>query len=43
MSNIKRITANIPQDLLDKVKNVTGAGITETIIFSLLLIKKREL
>ena len=36
---IKRITANIPEDLLKDATNVTGASLTETLIQGLKLIK----
>ncbi len=36
----KRITANLPADLLDQATLVTHAGITETLIHGLKLIKR---
>ena len=38
---IKRITANIPDDLLNEAQNVTSLGITETLVLGLKLIKRR--
>lgn len=40
MKKAKRITANIPQDLLDEATKVTRSGITETLIQGLELIKR---
>ena len=42
MSNIKRITANLPEDLLFETTNLTGKGITETLIEGLRLIKLKQ-
>ncbi len=38
--NAKRITANIPEDLLNEATRVTNKGITETLIQGLRLIKR---
>ena len=37
---IKRITANIPEELLKDATSVTGASLTETLIVGLKLIKR---
>ena len=42
MSNIKRITANLPEDLLSETTYLTGKGITETLIEGLRLIKLKQ-
>lgn len=36
----KRITANIPSDLLKEAQEATGLGITETLVKGLYLVKK---
>lgn len=41
-NNIKRITANLPEDLLDEASNLTQKGITETLIYGLQLIKRSK-
>jgi hypothetical protein len=38
----RRITANLPGDLLDEAMEVTGKGITETIIDGLEQVKRRR-
>lgn len=40
MSKVKRITANLPFDLLEDSISLTHKGITETLIYGLLLIKR---
>jgi hypothetical protein len=40
MSNIKRTTANLPEDLLHDARSVTKKGITETLIYGLELVKR---
>ncbi len=35
MTSIKRVTANLPEDLLREAMEVTGEGITETIVAGL--------
>lgn len=40
MSRIKRITANLPEELLKEATKVTKEGITETLIRGLRLIKR---
>ena len=37
-----RITANLPDDLLDAAQEVTGKGITETLIEGLEQVKRRR-
>ena len=39
---VKRITANLPSDLLDEAGKITGNGITETLIEGLQLIRGRR-
>ena len=39
---VRRITANLPGDLLDAAMEVTGKGITETIIDGLEQVKRRR-
>lgn len=36
----KRITANLPSDLLEAAQDVTGKGITETLIAGLRLLER---
>jgi len=43
MSTAKKITAIIPQDLIESAQRVTGEGITQTIKTALELLAKREL
>ncbi len=38
----RRITANLPGDLLDAAQDVTGKGITETLIEGLEQVKRRR-
>ena len=38
----KRITANLPRDLLDEAQEVTGKGITETLIEGLRLLRRSK-
>ena len=38
----RRVTANLPGDLLDAAQEVTGKGITETIIEGLEQVKRRR-
>ena len=40
MPRARRITANLPEDLLRDAMRVTGEGITETIISGLSLIRR---
>ena len=40
MARARRITANLPEELLRDAMRVTGAGITETIISGLSLIRR---
>jgi hypothetical protein len=40
MNKAKRITANIPEDLLAEASKVTGKGITETLVQGLQLLKR---
>ena len=38
--SIRRITANLPEDLLEEAMEATGAGITETITEGLELVRR---
>jgi hypothetical protein len=40
MGRARRITANLPEDLLDDAMRVTGAGITETLVAGLRLVRR---
>jgi hypothetical protein len=42
VSSTRRITANLPGDLLDAAQDVTGKGITETLIEGLEQVKRRR-
>ena len=42
MTAVRRITANLPEDLLDAAQEVTGKGITETLIEGLEQVKRRR-
>ena len=41
-SQPKRVTANLPSDLLEDAQEVTGKGITETLIAGLRLLKRSK-
>jgi hypothetical protein len=40
MPRIKRTTVNLPGDLLDDARRVTGKGVTETLVEGLKLIRR---
>ena len=42
MTGIKRVTANLPRDLLDDALRASGRGITETLIEGLDLVRRRR-
>ena len=42
MTNAKRITANLPKDLLEDAMKVTQKGITETLVEGLRLVRRRS-
>lgn len=42
MSTVRKITVNVPADVLDDATRVTGKGITETVVEGLLELKRRE-
>ena len=42
MTAVRRITANLPGDLLDAALEVTGKGITETLIEGLEQVQRRR-
>lgn len=41
MTSPRRITANLPKDLLDDAMKVTGKGITETLVEGLRQVRRR--
>lgn len=42
MTAVKRITANLPGELLEDAMAATGKGITETLVEGLLILKGRR-
>jgi hypothetical protein len=42
VTNAKRITANLPKDLLADAMNVTKKGITETLVEGLQLVRRQS-
>lgn len=40
MNDTRRVTANLPVDLLERARRVTGEGITETLIRGLELVRR---
>jgi len=42
MNKTRRVTANIPEDLLKAAQDVTGAGITETIVEGLERVRRQR-
>ena len=40
MSKARRVTANLPGDLLEDAMDVTGKGITETLVTGLHLVRR---
>lgn len=40
MTRARRVTANLPGDLLDDAMEVTGKGITETLVEGLRLVRR---
>ena len=40
MSRVRRVTANLPEDVLRDAMAVTGEGITETIVTGLHLVRR---
>jgi hypothetical protein len=40
MAMARRVTANLPGDLLDDAMDVTGKGITETLVTGLQLVRR---
>jgi len=41
MAHLRRITANLPEELLSEALSVTGKGITDTLVEGLTLVRKR--
>lgn len=37
---VKRITANLPEELLEQASKITGQGITETLTAGLMMIRR---
>lgn len=42
MISVRRVTANLPRDLLNDAMQATGRGITETLIEGLDLVRRRR-
>jgi hypothetical protein len=42
MNKTRRVTANLPEDLLDKAMDYTGKGITETLVEGLEQLRRRR-
>lgn len=42
MTKTRRVTANLPGDLLEDAMGVTGKGITDTLVTGLRLVRKRR-
>lgn len=42
MTSVRRVTANLPRDLLEDAMRATGRGITETLIEGLDLVRRRR-
>ena len=42
MNKTRRVTANLPEDLLEKAMEVTGQGITETLVEGLEQLRRRR-
>ncbi len=42
MNQIRRITANLPQGLVDQAMAVTGKGVTETLVEGLRLVRRSD-
>jgi hypothetical protein len=42
MNRTRRVTANIPEDLLKAAQEVTGAGITETLVEGLERVRRQR-
>jgi hypothetical protein len=40
MSRVRRVTANLPEDVLREAMAVTGEGITETLVAGLQLVRR---
>jgi hypothetical protein len=40
MNKTRRVTANLPGDLLEDAMHVTGKGVTETLVTGLRLVKR---
>jgi hypothetical protein len=40
MTNVKRITANLPEELLAEAMETTGSGITDTLVEGLRLVRQ---
>jgi len=42
MTTVRRVTANLPRKLLEEAMEVTGEGITETLVSGLELLRRRR-
>jgi hypothetical protein len=42
MTTVRRVTANLPRELLDEAMELTGEGITDTLVEGLELIRRRR-
>jgi len=42
MTTVRRVTANLPQELLEEAMEVTGKGITETLVEGLSMVRRRR-
>lgn len=42
MNKTRRVTANLPEELLEKAMEVTGQGITETLVEGLEQLRRRR-
>ena len=40
MNRVRRVTANLPEELLDEAIQATGKGITETLVAGLELVRR---
>jgi hypothetical protein len=40
---LRKITVNVPADVLDEATNATGKGVTATVVEGLLELRKRQL
>jgi hypothetical protein len=43
MSAVRKITVNVPADVLDDATRITGKGVTDTVIEGLAELRRREM